>query len=182
MGKSLSEFERLRLGQTRKLVLPQSHVDEYLKNGKDLQNTQDKNLRDDAGCDVVGYQFNWGQLIENNEEGILSWEIRFDKLHREFLQAGGNGEELAGMSFLVLENYRKMKEIPHYLFIDDSDLGSTSVGLYLKSPENEKAARRYLAYRFCNTLIHRIIKYLKKINTMADKSSKDRKSTRMVRL
>ena len=163
MMEILAEKERIRYGRTRKLLLSESHIAEYLINGHDLLQTTDRELKDDAGLTVVGYQFYWGQLVENKEEEILSWGIRFDGLHRDFLNGGGNGEELADLSIIVLGNLQDNGDLPDYLLIDDSDHGTTSVEIILEDIEYEEAARIFLADSFCYRLMPEVIESIREL-------------------
>jgi hypothetical protein len=142
---------------TKPLAMPQSHIDEYASNGIDLVNGKDEEIKESAGCNAVGYQFDWGQLLEHE----CGWEIRFDSLHRAFLEVGGNGNELADCSGEELDTLREKGLVPDFLVVDDSGYGSSSVNIFFIDPGVDRDAREFMATKFLSTVMPRLIQRLK---------------------
>ena len=163
--------QEIIVGTPGNLRIPKSHLAEYMSNGIDLDHAT-KEMQEAAGYYAVGYKTNWGQLLECREsEDNIKWEIRFDSLHREFLDAGGNGNELADCCVQELINLSHRKGIiPPYLTVDDGNSGSTAACLWLSDPEYEKKARRYIATTFLLRVMPVVVGRIRRLNNeMANK-------------
>lgn len=118
-------------GQACDLKCPPSHIIECIGNGESLPD-EDRNAK--------GYSFSWGQLLELERDEMVTWEIRFEKLHRDFLDLNKSSRELSDR-FLDSISYLK---IPDFLLFKKGSLRSSSASIILTDADKEKPARKYL--------------------------------------
>lgn len=75
------------------LVVPAIHVEECRQNDSEPE---------PEDIERPGYQFSWGQLIEEidtyDNRATITWDFRFDDLLRAFIKKGGNSEELCDLT------------------------------------------------------------------------------------
>ena len=118
-------------GEASALICPPSHIVECEVNGERLPD-EDENTR--------GYAFSWGQVIEMEKDEMVTWEIRFEKLHRDFLDLNKSSRELSDR---FLDSIGPLN-IPDYLLFKKGTLRSCSASIILTDPKKEKLARKYL--------------------------------------
>lgn len=123
--------DRFFRGETDALNCPPSHIVECTTNGEILPE-EDGNAR--------GYAFSWGQLLELERDDMVTWEIRFEKLHRDFLDLNKSSRELSDR---FLDSISVLN-IPEYLLFKKGSLRSSSAAIILTDPKKEKLARKYL--------------------------------------
>ena len=147
--------ERFLKGETASLECPPSHYLECAGNGEDLP-FEDVNAR--------GFAFSWGQLIELERDEVVTWEIRFEKLHRDFLDLERTSREL---SDLFLDSLDGM-QVPEFLIFKKGSLKSSSAAIILVDPAKERAARKFLINEFLrgngspmNTLVRSLRRFIK---------------------
>jgi hypothetical protein len=132
--------KRILNGDLEILECPKSHIMECEKNNA---------TPEEEDLSAKGYQFPWGQIIEEESDESICWSIRFDRLHEEFLEHGGNATELADATDCCLCDLIERKRIPYYIHQDDGLLDTTSAGIYCNKA-NKDRARKYLVNRFLN--------------------------------
>jgi hypothetical protein len=110
---------------------------------------RNNDILDEEDLSAKGYQFPWGQIIEAECDEFIFWSFRFDGLHAEFLEHGGNAIELADMMDCYLDDLLNWGPIPLYFEQDEGLLTTTSAGLSCNKAEENKA-RKYLVNRFLN--------------------------------
>jgi len=123
--------DKLIRGETCALKCPPSHIIECTENGEPLPE-EDGNAK--------GYAFSWGQLLELERDEIVTWEIRFEKLHRDFLDVNKSSRELSDR---FLDSIACLN-IPDFLLFKKGSLRSSSASIILTDPQKEKPARKYL--------------------------------------
>lgn len=123
--------EKFIKGEKGDLKCPSSHIVECSANGESLPE-EDRNAK--------GYAFSWGQLLEMERDDVVTWEIRFEKLHRDFLDLNKSSRELSDR-FLDLIG---CLDVPDYLLFKKGTLRSCSASIILTDPKKEKLARKYL--------------------------------------
>jgi len=129
LEKTLSD--KLLKGESSQLKCPPSHIIECASLGEALPE-EDANAR--------GYAFSWGQLLEIERDDIVTWEIRFEKLHRDFLDANKSSGELSDK---FLDSIGRLG-VPDFLLLKKGSLRSSSASIILTDPKKEKPARKYL--------------------------------------
>lgn len=147
--------ERFLKGETASLECPPSHYLECAGNGEDLP-IEDVNAR--------GFAFSWGQLIELERDEVVTWEIRFEKLHRDFLDLERTSRELSDLFLDSLDGL----QIPQFLIFKKGSLKSSSAAIILVDPGKERAARKFLINEFLrgngspmNTLVRSLRRFSK---------------------
>lgn len=93
---------------------------------------------------VSGFAFSWGQLLEIERDGVMTWEVRFEKLHRDFLDFGIPSRELSDR---FLDSVIGL-DIPEFLVFKKGSLRSTAASIILTDASKETAAREYLITEF----------------------------------
>lgn len=127
--------ERFLKGEAAPLQCPHSHYLECAVNGEDLP-YEDVNAR--------GFAFSWGQLIELERDEVATWEIRFEKLHRDFLDIERTSRELSDLFLDSLDGL----QIPEFLIFKKGSLKSSSAAIILVDPAREGEARKFLINKF----------------------------------
>ncbi len=123
--------DKLIRGESCALNCPPSHIVECTTNGESLPE-EDGNAK--------GYAFSWGQLLELERDETVTWEIRFEKLHRDFLDMNKSSRELSDR---FLDSVACLN-IPDFLLFKKGSLRSSSASIILTDPQKEKPARKYL--------------------------------------
>lgn len=123
--------DRLIEGERCVLKCPPSHVVESEINGEEFP-VEEEN--------AMGYAFSWGQLLEMERDQIVTWEIRFEKLHRDFLDMNRSAGELSDR---FLDSIGCL-DAPDYLVFKKGILKSSSASIILTDPKKERLAREYL--------------------------------------
>lgn len=147
--------DRFLKGEAYGLKCPPSHILECTMGGEEMP-PEDSNAR--------GFAFSWGQLLEITKDDIVTWEIRFEKLHRDFFDLGIPSRELSDR---FLDSITGL-QIPEYLIFKKGSLRSASAAIILTDPKKEKAARKYLINDFIrgngcpmNTIVRAIRRAIK---------------------
>ena len=109
-------------GHTVPLLIPEPIWREWNMNGVGAAALAE--LRAEYGA-VVGYEFDWGQIIEAGEDGdpsasqttrkacpyrALRWHFVLCGVHNEFLDVGGNLGELSDLAINVLAGLKQSRE------------------------------------------------------------------------
>lgn len=147
--------ERFLKGETTPLQCPPSHYLECADNGEDLP-FEDLNAR--------GFAFSWGQLIELERDEVATWEIRFEKLHRDFLDLERTSRELSDLFLDSLDGL----QVPEFLIFKKGSLKSSSAAIILVDQSKERAARKFLIRGFLrgngspmNNLVRSLRRFIK---------------------
>ena len=151
-------IDRFIKGEAYALKCPPSHIVECSGNGEILTE-EDENAK--------GYAFSWGQLLELERDEVVTWEIRFEKLHRDFLDLNKPSRELSDR---FLDSSGGLN-IPDFLLFKKGSLRSSSASIILADPKKEKLARKYLLSVFAGgngspmvSLVRAIRKFIKSNN------------------
>jgi len=123
--------DKFLMGEASALKCPPSHIVECSVNGEALS---------EEDTDARGYAFSWGQLLEVVRDDIVTWEIRFEKLHRDFLDVNKTSRELSDR---FLDSIGCL-DVPDFLLFKKGSLKSSSAAIILTDPKKEKPARKYL--------------------------------------
>jgi hypothetical protein len=123
--------EKFINGKAGPLKCPPSHIVEITLNGE-LLPEEDGNAK--------GYAFSWGQLLEIEKDGVVTWEIRLEKLHRDFLDMKKTSSELSDR---FLDSIGSLNA-PDFLLFKRGSLKTSSASIILTDPQKEEAARKYL--------------------------------------
>lgn len=109
-------------GSTVRLLIPEPVWREWKINGVDADSLAE--VQAEHG-DALGYEFEWGQIIEEMIEGdpatapcdpedlsslALCWNVVLSGVHSEFLDGGGNLGELSDLAVAVLENIEDSRD------------------------------------------------------------------------
>lgn len=127
--------EKFINGQAGALKCPESHIVECRLSGEMLSE-EDENAK--------GYIFSWGQLLEIEKDDIVTWEIRFEKLHRDFLDVKKTSRELSDR---FLDSIDRL-DVPDFLLFKRGTLKTSSASIILTDPKKEEAARKYIMTAF----------------------------------
>lgn len=116
---STNDFEA---GRTVSLLTPESIRREWKINGVDADSSTE--LQAEHGS-AVGYAFDWGQIIEEGEDGdpaaepshaqalpylALRWHFVLCGVHNEFLDGGGNLGELSDLAATILADLQDSRD------------------------------------------------------------------------
>ena len=157
--------KRIMAGEVSQLSIPESHLAEFKESG--IIPGKDE-------IEAMGYQFPWGQLIETVTENIwhrvrkVTWDIRFDSLHAEYLAMGGNGNELADMSELAFERHGSSGMRIFHVY--GGSLCSSSLTLLQVAPDREQLSREWICKKLLkgdHAIMRKIIADLEHINFRA---------------
>jgi hypothetical protein len=118
-------------GKACPMKCPPSHIVEGAGNGERLSE-EDENAK--------GYAFSWGQLLEIERDETVTWEIRFEKLHRDFLDVNKSSRELSDR---FLDSIGCLN-VPEFLLFKKGTLRGSSASIILTDSKKEKLARKYL--------------------------------------
>jgi len=123
--------DKIIKGALQALKCPPSHIVECSVNSERLPEEDEK---------AMGYAFSWGQLLEMERDEMVTWEIRFEKLHRDFLDVNKSSRELSDR---FLDSIGCL-DAPDYLLFKKGTLRSSSASIILTDPKKETLARKYL--------------------------------------
>ena len=179
-------------GRTVPLLIPEPIWREWRINGVDATTLAE--LKAEYGA-VVGYEFDWGLVIEQVFDGGLAadaqdpaepaglavrWNFVLRDLHAAFLDAGGNLGELSALAVMLLANIEQSRHelppaardgvLPHYVIFDEGNHIS-AFAVCVVGASNVPRARKWMANYFVPAVLPILVDRLRAENALAGASN-----------
>jgi hypothetical protein len=177
----------LKAGRTAPLLIPEPIRREWKINGVNADSLEELQEHGSA----VGYEFDWGQIIEEVEEGdtaaepkhpegvpylALRWHFVLCGVHTEFLDGGGKLGELSDLAINVLAELEQSRDelpadsredvLPACICFDEgNNISAFAVGVLGRS--NITRAREWVSSFFIPAVLPLIIDRLRGENQAA---------------